>query len=400
MAIAVTGRGRPRPSQSQLILPIIEALAAKPGAARARDVANELGERFGIPPSEIERTVPTSDGQAVGVWHRHVRFARQKAAQMGYLASAGHALWQATDEGREGLSRAAARISVRRVPATAGAPAGTVVDVGIGLPTTHALVHGDSRDLSWLPDGAVELCVSSVPYFDLKDYSQDDGQLSLSRSYDEFLDGLSRVLREILRVLVPGGRLACNAGDVLRSRKRHGTHHVLPLTSDIMVRSRDMGFQPLTGIDWRKRGNVSYEQGGRGMLGKPGQPNGVIPLEREAILLLRKPGGYRHPTAAQRALSAIGKEERDRWFRGSWADVPGARATPEHPAPFPLEVPSRLIRMFSFAGDTVLDPFAGSCSTAVAAAQAGRNSISVDVHGPFLDAGIARLERAMAGATA
>ena len=130
----------------------------------------------------------------------------------------------------------------------------------------------------------------------------------------------------------------------------------------------------------------------RGYYGKPYQPGGVIKNDIEYILFLRKGAGYRSPSPLQQALSMLTKPEVQLWFRSVWTDVRGASTRAGHPAPYPAEVAERLIRMFSFAGDTVLDPFAGSCSTLVAAMHTGRNSIGVDIEPSYLELGRTRLE--------
>lgn len=116
---------------------------------------------------------------------------------------------------------------------------------------------------------------------------------------------------------------------------------------------------------------------GSRFLGKPYEPNAIVKNDMEFILMQRKPGGYRKPSGAQREASRISKEEFDRWFQQIW-NITGA-STKYHPAPFPSELATRLVRMFSFAGDTVLDPFCGSGTTMVAALRTGRNSIGVEI---------------------
>jgi DNA modification methylase len=257
--------------------------------------------------------------------------------------------------------------------------------------TTHTLVQGDSRDLSWIDDQSIALAVASPPYANLKTYVDAPGQLGAIDDYHEFLEALDFVWRECFRVLTPGGRLAVNVGDVLRSRKQAGRHFVLPLHADILVRSRAVGFDALTGIVWQKRGNLHTEQGGaRTFLGKPYEPNAIVHAELEHMLMLRKPG-YRSPTPGQRAVSRLSREDHARYFRAVWSDIPGASTRDGHPAPFPIEVPHRLIRMFSFVGDDVLDPFAGRFTTAIAAMRAGRHSVGVDVGASYVAQGAARL---------
>jgi site-specific DNA-methyltransferase (adenine-specific) len=153
---------------------------------------------------------------------------------------------------------------------------------------------------------------------------------------------------------------------------------VMPLHADISVRCREIGFDYLTPIYWYKIANAKYEvENGSSFLGKPYEPNAIIKNDVEYILMLRKPGAYRKPTETQRAASKITKDEHKTWFRQFWSDIPGA-STKKHPAPFPEELAYRLIRMFSFAGDTVLDPFGGLGTTAIAALQTDRNVILVE----------------------
>jgi site-specific DNA-methyltransferase (adenine-specific) len=139
-----------------------------------------------------------------------------------------------------------------------------------------------------------------------------------------------------------------------------------------------MGFDNLNPIIWHKIANASYEvANGSKFLGKPYEPNAIIKNDMEFVLMQRKPGGYRKPTEAQREASRIGKDIFNKWFQQIW-NIPGA-STKEHPAPFPLELAVRLVRMFSFVGDTVLDPFCGSGTTMVAAMRTGRSSIGVEI---------------------
>jgi site-specific DNA-methyltransferase (adenine-specific) len=153
---------------------------------------------------------------------------------------------------------------------------------------------------------------------------------------------------------------------------------VFPLHADICVICRHIGFDNLNPIVWHKIANASYEvPNGSKFLGKPYEPNAIIKNDMEFILMQRKPGGYRKPTEAQREASKISKDEFDRWFQQIW-NITGA-STKHHPAPFPLELATRLVRMFSFVGDTVLDPFCGSGTTMVAAYRADRNSIGVEI---------------------
>jgi len=244
--------------------------------------------------------------------------------------------------------------------------------------TTHRLIQGDARHVSWIKDESVHLVVTSPPYWTLKRYNGSPDQLGHVADYDTFLAELAKVWKEMYRILVPGGRLVCVVGDVCLSRRNFGRHVVFPLHSDIAVICRKIGFDNLNPIIWHKISNANYEiNNGSKFLGKPYEPNAIIKNDIEFILMQRKPGGYRQPTEYQRKLSMISKEEYNKWFQQFW-NISGA-STKKHPAPFPLELAYRLVRMFSFWGDTVVDPFCGTGTTMIAAMKAGRNSIAIEI---------------------
>jgi len=262
--------------------------------------------------------------------------------------------------------------------------------------TRHRLHRGDARKLAWIPDESVHLVVTSPPYFSLKTYARRDGQMAEIEDYEHFLNELDKVWRECQRVLAPGGRICCVVGDVCVSRRRGGRHYVLPLHADIQVRARKNKLDCLTPILWSKIANGANEaQGnGAGFYGKPYQPGAVVKNDVEYIIFMRKGGEYRSPVPMQKALSMLTKEEMQRWLRSPWTDVPGA-STREHPAPFPISVPERLIKLFSFAGDTVLDPFVGTGSTMLAAMRTGRHSIGNDIEPAYLSIAKKRMETSL-----
>lgn len=252
--------------------------------------------------------------------------------------------------------------------------------------TLHLLRQGDARDLSAIPDKSVHLVVTSPPYWTLKKYAGSKGQLGDVDDYSRFLDELDRVWSECIRVLAPGGRICCVVGDVCIPRKRIGRHLVMPLHADIQVRARTLGLDVLTPILWHKVANgvTEAEGNGAGFYGKPYQPGSIVKNDIEYILFFRKGGEYRQAGSLQKALSMLTREEMQSWLRSIWTDVRGASLRNGHPAPYPPMLAERLIKLFSFAGDTVLDPFAGTGSTAIAAIASGRNSISIDIEPTYI----------------
>jgi DNA modification methylase len=264
------------------------------------------------------------------------------------------------------------------------------------IPTRHVLNLGDAREMSKLAPGSVHLIVTSPPYWTLKEYRDSEGQMGHIEDYDEFLTELDKVWAHCFRALVPGGRLICVVGDVCLSRKKNtGRHTVVPLHASIQEHCRKLGFDNLAPIIWHKISNAAYEvENGSSFLGKPYEPNSVIKNDIEFILMERKPGGYRAPDIPTRVLSVISGEHHKEWFQQIWSRVTGA-STRHHPAPYPIEVAERLVRMFSFVGDTVLDPFLGTGTTTVAAARNGRNSIGFEVDEHYLDSAHKRIEGEM-----
>ena len=257
--------------------------------------------------------------------------------------------------------------------------------------TEHILYHADARNLSFVASNSVHLVLTSPPYFNLKEYRKGQNQLGLIDDYQQFIDELAKVWRECYRILVPGGRMVCVVGDVCLSRKAYGRHVVMPLHSDIVVSCRKIGFDNLNPILWHKISNASFEANrNSSILGKPYEPNAIIKNDMEYILMERKPGAYRKPTETQREKSRIDREDFHHWFSQIW-EMPGASTRKGHPAPFPLELASRLIKMFSFVGDTVVDPFSGSGTTMLAAINAERNSIGVETEELYCHSALQRL---------
>ncbi|MGB4086863.1 DNA-methyltransferase [Methanothrix sp.] len=256
--------------------------------------------------------------------------------------------------------------------------------------TKHQLILGDSRGMGSIADESVHLVVTSPPYWTLKKYPDRGGQLGLIYDYEEFLDNLDRVWRHVLRVLVPGGRMVVVVGDVCLPRRQFGRHIVYPLHAGIQEHCRKIGFDNLSPIIWYKISNAQFESKRcTNFLGKPYEPNAIIKNDIEYILFQRKPGGYRQPTSSARLMSLIPESCQRSWFQQIW-EITGA-STKQHPAPYPVSLAERLIRMFSFVGDTVLDPFMGTGTTNLAAGLWGRNSIGFEIEPSFFDLACSRM---------
>ncbi len=259
------------------------------------------------------------------------------------------------------------------------------------LRTEHKIYCEDSRRITQVATSSVHLVVTSPPYWTLKKYDAVEGQLGTIQDYESFLDELTKVISECYRILVPGGRFVCVVGDVCIPRRKIGKHVVYPLHSDITLRARRTGFDNLTPILWYKIASARYEANTYStILGKPYEPNAVIKNDVEFILIQRKPGPYRKPTMDQRRMSYIPRKYYEQWFRQLW-NITGTSSR-EHPAPFPIELATRIVRMYSFVGDTILDPFVGTGTTMLAAMSCGRNSVGCDIDPKFVQIARRRLE--------
>ncbi len=267
------------------------------------------------------------------------------------------------------------------------------------IPTWHRLYNKDARDLGFLEPNSIHLVVTSPPYWTLKQYQPTAGQLGYIEDYEAFLRELDLIWQGVYEALVPGGRLVCVVGDVCLSRRKNaGEHTVVPLHASIQEHCRALGFRNLAPIIWHKIANAAYEVEGNGggFLGKPYEPNAVIKNDIEFILMQRKPGGYRSPSLAARVLSVIPSSLHRQWFQQIWTGITGA-STRDHPAPYPLSLAERLVRMFSFVGDTVLDPFMGTGTTNLAAAKWGRNSIGIELTPDYFVMAARRLSKETTG---
>jgi modification methylase len=249
--------------------------------------------------------------------------------------------------------------------------------------TTHTVYIASSQQMPQLASESVHLVVTSPPYWSIKDYGH-PGQIGFDQSYDEeYLVALGDVMCECLRVLHPGCRMAINIGDQYLRAREHGRYRVLPIPADLTCIGSEIGFDFMGSIIWRKV-STTRTSGGGVLMGSIYYPrDGHLTYEHEYILLFRKPGEWPPPASPEaKECSRLTLEQRSRWFRGVWDDIPPVRQK-GHSAMFPVELPERLIRMYSFWGETVLDPFMGSGTTSLAAARAGRNSVGYEVNPEF-----------------
>lgn len=251
----------------------------------------------------------------------------------------------------------------------------------VALTTHHRVIFGDACRMPELADDSVGFAVTSPPYWCIKDYGH-PGQIGFDQDYEDYLDALRQVMAECLRVLMPGCRLALNIGDQYLRAADHGRYRILPIPADLTRIGIDLGFDFMGAIVWRKISTTNTTGGGAWMGSMYHPKDGHVAYEHEYILLLRKQGQWPRPRAEIKERSRLTKQERQAWFRGVWDDLPPTRQK-GHVAMFPVELPRRLIRMYSFVGETVLDPFLGSGTTALAAAMEGRSSVGYEINTEF-----------------
>jgi site-specific DNA-methyltransferase (adenine-specific) len=247
--------------------------------------------------------------------------------------------------------------------------------------TKHTVIQGDSRQMSELKDKSVHLVVTSPPYWQLKDYGTEN-QIGFNDSYESYINNLNLVWSECFRVLHDGCRLCVNIGDQFARSVYYGRYKVIPIHSEIIKFCETIGFDFMGQIIWQKQTTMNTSGGGTVMGSFPYPRNGIVKLDFEYILLFKKQGNAPKPTAEQKAASAMTNEEWNTYFNGHWY-FNGVKQE-GHLAMFPEELPHRLIKMFSFPEETVLDPFMGSGTTALAAKKLGRNSVGYEINPDFI----------------
>lgn len=246
--------------------------------------------------------------------------------------------------------------------------------------TKHILINGDSRNMSLLPDKSVHLIITSPPYWQLKDYGSDN-QIGFHDSYEGYINQLNLVWSECNRVLKDGCRLCVNIGDQFARSVYYGRYKVIPIRTEIIRFCETMGMDYMGAIIWQKQTTMNTTGGAAVMGSFPFPRNGILRIDYEFILVFKKQGKAPVPSTEQKAASEMTKEEWNKFFASHWTF--GGAKQDKHIAVFPEELPHRLIRMFSFVGETVLDPFMGSGTTALAAKHNGRNSVGYELNPDF-----------------
>ncbi|MBO5288379.1 MAG: thermonuclease family protein [Clostridia bacterium] len=246
--------------------------------------------------------------------------------------------------------------------------------------TEHKIIFGDSRSLNQIEDKSVQLIITSPPYWQLKDYGTKD-QIGFNDSYEAYINNLNLVWKECDRVLADGCRLCINIGDQFARSVYYGRYKVIPIRTEIIRFCESLGMDYMGAIIWQKTTTMNTSGGGAIMGSFPYPRNGILKMDYEFILLFKKLGNPPKPTPQQKADSEISKEEWGQYFSSHW-NFNGVKQT-GHIAMFPEELPKRLIKMFSFVGETVFDPFAGSGTTSLAAKNLGRNSIGYEINREF-----------------
>jgi modification methylase len=243
--------------------------------------------------------------------------------------------------------------------------------------TKHLIVMGDSRSMSEVKDESVQLTITSPPYWQLKDYGHKE-QIGFDDSYENYINNLNLVWNECNRVLSPGCKLCINIGDQFARAIYYGRYKIIPIRTEIIKFCETIGLDYMGAIIWQKV-TTTNTTGGASIMGSfPYPRNGILKLDYEFILIFKKPGIAPKPTVEQKEKSKLSIDEWNEYFAGHW-NFNGEKQD-KHLAMFPEELPKRLIKMFSFVGDTVLDPFLGSGTTSLASMNLLRNSVGYEIN--------------------
>jgi len=244
------------------------------------------------------------------------------------------------------------------------------------------IIIGDSRKMLEIKDNSVHLVITSPPYWLIKNYGANK-QIGFGQTLHEYLKDLFRVWKETHRILEPGRRLVINIGDQFARSTIYGRYKIIPLHSEIIAQCEDIGFDYMGSIIWQKKTTMNTTGGANVMGSYPYPPNGMVEIDYEHILIFKKPGKSKKIPKEIKEKSKLTKKEWKEYFSGHWR-FGGARQT-NHEAMFPEELPKRIIKMFTFVGETVLDPFLGGGTTVKTALQLDRNAIGYEINKNFLD---------------
>jgi site-specific DNA-methyltransferase (adenine-specific) len=245
----------------------------------------------------------------------------------------------------------------------------------------HKIFFGDSRSMSTIEDESVQLIITSPPYWQLKDYGTQN-QIGFDDSYEEYIAGLNQVWSECFRVLSPGCRMCVNIGDQFARAAHYGRYKVIPIRERIVNFCESLGLDYMGAVIWQKATTMNTSGGGAVMGSFPHPRNGILKIDYEFILIFKKLGKAPKVSAEQKAASAMTTQEWNTYFAGHW-NFAGEKQGDGHIAMFPTELPRRLIKMFSFSGEKVLDPFCGSGTTIRAAMELGRVGIGYEINPDF-----------------
>ena len=250
------------------------------------------------------------------------------------------------------------------------------------MSTNHKIIIGDAQNMTELTDESVHLVITSPPYWQIKDYGSNK-QIGFNQTYEEYINSLNNVWRECFRILQPGCRMVINIGDQFTRTITYGRYKIIPIREEIIRFAESIGFDYMGAIIWQKKTTMNTTGGASVMGSYPYPRNGLVEIDYEFILMFKKLGKILNNVSAEvKEASKLTNEEWRKYFTGHW-NFAGAKQS-EHIAMFPEELPRRIIKMFSFKGETVLDPFVGSGTTSKIAIELNRNSVGYEINKEFL----------------